>query len=348
MFLKKKSKIIISGNPKFELSKKKNCNIIFSEEIKKIKEEFGSNYYFFSSSFSNDLYGGNKLWNYHTKKIYKFDDSSIKKKEFDFYHNNDEKNYLALIELAIQTAKAFPKKKIIFRPHPTQDINLVKKRFPKSLHNLHIVYKFHSTPWIFNCEYFFHSHCSTSFEAFILKKKIIQFYKTKLTRHLEYFNNFSKAGQYKNYNEVIKKIKRENFTFSKNEKKSLKTYSLNSSKNSHKIIANAINQKFKNIKSKIIFNELNYQNDSYFVIFLKKILVFLKHFSQKTGLIYILDYFFDLKPNFFLNKIIKDAKGSELNKYEIDGYLKKTNKIYKSIVKSEKVDKNIFLISRKK
>ena len=225
---------------------------------------------------------------------------------------------------------------------------MVKKRFPKSLHNLHIVYKFHSTPWIFNCEYFFHSHCSTSFEAFILKKKIIQFYKTKLTRHLEYFNNFSKAGQYKNYNEVIKKIKRENFTFSKNEKKSLKTYSLNSSKNSHKIIANAINQKFKNIKSKIIFNELNYQNDSYFVIFLKKILVFLKHFSQKTGLIYILDYFFDLKPNFFLNKIIKDAKGSELNKYEIDGYLKKTNKIYKSIVKSEKVDKNIFLISRKK
>ncbi len=84
------------------------------------------------------------------------------------------------------------------------------------------------------------------------------------------------------------------------------------------------------------------------MIFLKKILVFLKHFSQKTGLIYILDYFFDLKPNFFLNKIIKDAKGSELNKYEIDGYLKKTNKIYKSIVKSEKVDKNIFLISRKK
>ncbi len=347
-FFKKNDKVVVCGNPKFELSKKKNCKIIFEEEIRQIKKEFGTNYFLFSSSFSIDLYGGDKLWMRHMQKIYRFKNLSNENKKFEVYNENDKKNYLAFIDLAIQTAKAFPKKKIIFRPHPTQDINLVKKRFPKSIHNLHIIYRFHSTPWIFNCEYFFHTHCSTHFEAFLLKKKIIHFYRTKLTRHLEYFNLFVKDGGFNDYKDVINVIKKKKSLYKKKEKNNVNTYSFNSNQNSHKIIVNEINKKFKNINSQIIFNDIRFQDDLVIVKIIKKFFVYLKYLSHQTGFIFLLDYFFDLKPKFFLNKIIKDAKGSKLNKFDIDTYLNKTNKIYKSNVQSNEVDKNVFLIFDKK
>ena len=339
--------IISSGNPKFELSKKKNAKLIFDDEITAIKKEFGSSYIYFSSSFSADLYGGERLWKKYTKKVYNQKNPTLTGiKQFEKFEKNDFQNYISLINLSINIAKKFPKKTIIFRPHPTQDINLVKKRFPKNIKNLHIVFKYHATPWIYNCEWFIHTHCSTFFDAAIMNKKVIHFYKSKNTRHKDFFRLFDKFIFFNNEKKIIKILK-ENKKILHNIylKSKLLNYSENYKKNSHDIICNQIYKKFKNIRTKITFNNLKYKEDKKFIKFLKRILSKVKILIQRIGIIYIIDYLFDLKPNMFLNGEIIANKGSDLNLKELKYYLKKTNKIYNSNVKAKCIDKNIFLLS---
>ena len=340
--------IISSGNPKFELSKKKNAKLIFDDQITTIKKEFGSSYIYFSSSFSADTYGGEKLWKKYTKKVYNQKNTNLSKiKQFEKFEKNDFHNYISLINLSIDVAKKFPKKTIIFRPHPTQDINLVKKRFPKDIKNLHVILKFDAAPWIYNCDWFIHTHCSTFFDAEIMKKKIILFYKSKETRHKNFFKLFDKKNHFFNdEKDVIKILKEDKKILYKNYLKSeLLNYSENYTKNSHNIICNQIFKKFKNIRTKITFNNLKYKEDIKFIKFLKKILSKIKILTQKLGIIYIIDYIFELKPNMFLNYEIIKNKGSDLNLMEISHYLRKTNKIYKSKVKVKYIDNNIFLLS---
>ena len=341
--------VITSGNPKYELSKKKNSRIIFKEEINKICEEFGKNYIFFSSSYSIDLHGGDKLWRYYTKKVYRQKSTSFEKlSDFEKYEKNDFKNYLSLINLAITIAKKFPKKKVIFRPHPSQDINLVRKRFPQNIKNLHLVYKYHAIPWIFNCEWFFHTHCSTFIDAHLMKKRVINFYQSKETRHKKFFNYFSTKYSYNNEKDVIKLLKSNYYLKSNNKKNEFKKYSKNFNENSHQIISKQIHKRFKNMDTRLVFNNLKQPEDNNIIKIFKKFLINIKLFSQKFGIIYIIDYIFDLKPNMFLNHFIIENKGGNLSSNEINFYLNKTNKIYNSKVRAKYLDKNIFLLFDKK
>ena len=49
------------------------------------------------------------------------------KKDFDNYLKGEKENYLNLIKLTKKFASENPDIKIIFRPHPRQRIDLVKK-----------------------------------------------------------------------------------------------------------------------------------------------------------------------------------------------------------------------------
>lgn len=180
-----------------------------------------------------------------------------------------------------------------------------------------------------------------------MKKKIILFYKSKETRHKNFFKLFDKKNHFFNdEKDVIKILKEDKKILYKNYLKSeLLNYSENYTKNSHNIICNQIFKKFKNVRTKITFNNLKYKEDIKFIKFLKRILIKIKILTQKLGIIYIIDYIFELKPNMFLNYEIIKNKGSDLNLKEISHYLRKTNKIYKSKVKVKYIDNNIFLLS---
>lgn len=339
--------IISSGNPKYELSKKKNAKIIFEDEISSIKEEFGSSFIYFSSSFSSDQIGGDKLWKYYIGRVYqqkKNKNNDIE--QFEKFEKNDFKNYLSFINLVINVAKSFPNKKIIFRPHPTQDINFVKKRFPDNLKNLHIIFKYHATSWIYNCDWFIHTHCSTFFDAELMNKKIINFHKSKHTRHKEFFKNIDLKNSFNSEKSVIQTLKKnKKISINVHAKTKLINYSENYKKNSHNEISKQIFKKFKNNKTKITFNNLKHPHDNRFILFFKNILIKIKKLIQNLGIIYILDKIFNFNPNMFLNNEIIQNKGSDLNLKELNFYLKKTNKIYRSNVKIKEIDKNIFLLS---
>ena len=253
---------------------------------------------------------------------------------------------MSFINLAINVAKSFPNKKIIFRPHPAQDINFVKKRFPDNLKNLHIIFKYHATSWIYNCDWFIHTHCSTFFDAELMNKKIINFYKSKYTRHKEFFNNIDLRNSFNNEKTVIQILKKnKKISSSSYVKNKLINYSENYKKNSHNEICKEISKKFKNIKTKITFNNLKHPHDNKLILLFKNILIKIKKLIQNLGIIYILDKIFVFNPNMFLNNDIIQNKGGDLNLKELNFYLKKTNKIYRSNVKIKEIDKNIFILS---
>ena len=85
----------------------------------------------------------------------------------------DFKLYLKTISYFKTLAKKNPKINFLFRPHPRQNIDLVKKRFGKLTKNLFIEKKYPVTSYINACSLFMHRGCTTVLEAAQLNKKII-------------------------------------------------------------------------------------------------------------------------------------------------------------------------------
>ena len=309
-----KCKIKITGNSKYEISKIKKTKKIFQNEISLIKKKYGK-FYLFSSSFSVDCVGGTELWKRFTIKNY-----NIKNKKnylkFLSQEKNDYENYLLLIESAVKIAKKNPEKLVVFRPHPAQSLELVKKRFPSNLNNLKIIYEFSIVPWIYCCEKFFHSHCSTAIDAYNLKKPVINLIANKYTRHYQTLTNF-------------KFLKKSDFV----------NYAPNIKNNSHDIILKTLKKLFYKKKSVLIFKKFDTPKKTFFNNYYVLIINSFKKFLQISKIIFLIDLFFNLRKDFFYNIDIKKKKG-ELNLKQINYLVKK---ISFNNVKVKKISNKIYL-----
>ena len=316
-FVEQKSKFYVTGHPKYDLLKREILNKVFNKEIKYIKKKY-NNFILISSSFTQDVKGGYENYLRYLKKIY---DSENKKKHFNTflnYQKNDNENYQELINFTIKLAQRFPKKKIIFRPHPSQDVNKVKSRFPDDLKNINIIKKFQITPWIDLCNTYVHSHCTTSYEAAILKKNIITIIKNHNTEHKfnplrfkigNYFTNASSALSY-----FSKKIKNNKIRFSKN-------YIWNNDlKNlSSRRISKFIEKNFGKINSElniIIKKKKKVLKPN----LLKRLVSKLKIFLLNYKIFIFIDNIISLPENWFLHRDYKNQKFDQFKLKEIKDF----------------------------
>lgn len=132
-FFKKKhfNKLFIVGHPKYDLLKKDYISL-YEQDGNSLKKKF-SNYIYFSSSFSFDTIGGYKNFLLFNKKSFlSGKDGKILYQQFLNFQKNDFINYSLFLETVVEVANRFPKKKIIFRPHPSQDLKDVKKKIKKN------------------------------------------------------------------------------------------------------------------------------------------------------------------------------------------------------------------------
>lgn len=173
----------VLGHPKFDLLKKP-YNQIFTKEITDIKKKF-KKYILITSSFEFDC-----LDNRLEKRQIKLNSTlNFAIEKFETERKKRFENYKSQILLTKNLALRFKNINIIYRPHPSQVVELVKKRFksfgrlPK---NLHIIFRGSVTPWISGCDVYIHSGCNTHFEAFVFKKNIINFFKTKIINYKKY------------------------------------------------------------------------------------------------------------------------------------------------------------------
>ena len=168
--------VVISGHPRFELLKS-NYDFLYSN----------------NSKFLRDKYKGFILINTNMSI-----GNNIKGKEFILKNYGErKKGYLnKLIEYDLEKVKfiiefvkqlaSVTSKKIIFRPHPEEDVNYYKKCF-KHLKNVEIINSGSSINWIKACDVLVHTDCTTAIEASYVGKKpisVLPYFDDNLTSFL--------------------------------------------------------------------------------------------------------------------------------------------------------------------
>lgn len=333
-YRKDKNKYPTLGHPKYDLLKKPQSKI-FIKECKSIKKRY-KNFIFVASNFN----GGDSEIN--SELYYKYYQNTLpknKRKQNALFVKKvlkaDHLNYINMINLVINLAKKFPKLNFIFRPHPRQNIDLVKKRFGKQLKNIKIIYEYTISPWIMSCQYYLHSGCSSVFEASILKKKIIFLLQENIPKRPKIFFNI--GYYFKNKTQAIGFLE-EMFLNKKkyNKKKSLldenyiENYNLKSFSDS---FCHLINE-YKIKKSS--FDKINIQKINPSLSYLQIFKSFFKNIILNYNLgIKILNR---INPNLLLTKAYKDKKYNHSSANEIQTILNKFLKL-KKIKKKYKIKK---------
>ena len=153
-----KSKLFMSGTPKFEVYKKKYLKI-FQNKADKIKRKYGE-FILITSRFAHV--------NPNKKELSDTDKLDLT------YFRTSQIIFKKLIALTKEISKKFDKKKIIFRPHPSESEKKLKKIFSK-FKNVEVVYKGNIAPWIIASKTLIHNRCSTGLEGLLLRKKVISY-----------------------------------------------------------------------------------------------------------------------------------------------------------------------------
>ena len=338
---KNKNKIISVGHPKFDFVRKQNHSF-FKKELKIIKKNY-KKLIFIPSSFYQDSVMDERIYKIYLEKTQK-GKKNIETFPRDLKNNNQ--NYLGLIDLGIKIAKKFPNYNVVFRPHPRQDITRVKSRFFEIPKNLHIVFKYTSTPWIIASDFYIHTHCSTVHEANFLKKKIFCF---RPNLNILAKRNLTEYGSFFRDNKSLISSLSKEISKNSNIKKNVinqKVIKFSTQEESAKIIAKKIIKKFQNCKSEIKFNTI--KNRQYkFKLFKNFILSSIKNFIySKFRSLYIFLFKHSLvNAKYIFTKDYKINKIKSLQTKEILDFFKKINKS-KIKVRCKKINEEIFEIKR--
>ena len=326
-----KKNFSILGMAKLDLIKNKK---IYYNEVKKIKKKYKN--FIFIPGHSNHYDMNKTILQKYSKYTFNIDEH-LKKRMSD--HQKSRNNYYALLELAIKLAKQNPNINIIFRRHPTENEDFIKKKFKNCPNNLKFIYKYTVTPWIIACDYYLHAGCQSVLEAACLKKRIITYMPF----------NYGGAENFKNFSPFfITENKIINF-FDKGNFKIIKFYKV---KNLTKIIYNLKdNNFFYQGFIKLLNNKFNKLNSFY---------AFKKKTSLKSPLSIFLPFMLWIKKimqkNILLSKFLpvghlvtkaeKLQKFKDLKKNEIMNWLSIFNKTTKSkhLISVKKLSKATFLL----
>lgn len=190
-----KSKIIVSGHPRFQLLKT-DYQIFYNKEAESLKKKYGK-FILFSTNmgFGNNIKGdefvrdGYGKWYKQIDEIIDYD-----KTKLDIY---------------IKFVKKFSKDydgNIIIRPHPEENIFEYEKHF-KDINNVIVSNKGSVVPWIIASQVMVHPDCTTSIESFFLGKKPISLLpKTENVSHITKLPLMISTciNEYEEFNQAIK------------------------------------------------------------------------------------------------------------------------------------------------
>ena len=306
--LTKTNNIAVTGHPKYDLLKSPYKKI-FDKEVSTIKKKY-KKFIFFPSHYASDYKMNLSEYEVYLKKIY----PKYSKKIMN-YILEDKIYYLDTVKIMKQIALICPKSLFIFRPHPGQDIKKVKKTFGKIPKNLKIIYKHTVTPWIIASDLFIHAGCTTSYEASVLKKKIIHLHN-------------------KNYRDQWPKIGTLVETSLKDKNLDKLKYLID---NKLKLKQSKINDKIQNSNYKNYFH-------NYFLNYLKK-----KDFLNKKPNLVLRDYNLkDTNYKRYLSKVkekLIDIKFLDNLKDKLPDSFLLSKKIKKKKFKIEKLNINVFKIT---
>ncbi|PIE98560.1 MAG: hypothetical protein CR988_02725 [Treponema sp.] len=168
---KNPNQLLPLGNPRLDLLKLDIAKKVFKSEVSYINANFGYDYILINSNFNiatRDDYDG-------IKAAVNCNGKNEKGVELIQKLNKLTKALAPVFFLAVKhIAERFPSKKIIFRPHPAEDIKTIKNIF-KDYNNIYVEKKFAVNPWLVGASIIIHSGCTTGMEAAMMGKNVISY-----------------------------------------------------------------------------------------------------------------------------------------------------------------------------
>jgi surface carbohydrate biosynthesis protein len=285
-YKKYNDKIIKSGEPRFDMWRKKVYSRIFKDEINSLKKY--QPYFFIPSSFYSSYEYLIKAIEFD-KKLTKQTTSVPLKKRIKNKRNNYRK-FLIFVNLIKKLTKDFPKHRIIIKPHPSENINDWKNKFSDQYRSKIIIdNNFDLTSYIASSKCVIFNESTAGIQSMIMGKKTVCYdikdtfsmrsYANKCTPRVQSYkklvNFLNKNYLNKKKNIYLKKIKKRfhitNQTTSKIIFQHFKKNNLeiiNLSKIKYKIIIIGLYYLFKDnfysflgdVKKKIFKFKINYQS----------------------------------------------------------------------------------------
>lgn len=309
-----KKKIIVSGNPRFDLLKSPYKSI-YDEEIKKIKEKY-DNFFLICTSFSYTNYFNKNVKYSDLLKKRNFFTSDEDLQEWYKYEEIKKKIFTELTKF-LEKSHQIKDTSFVIRCHPSENKDIYEM-FQKKFKNVFFDNSYSVHPWILACKGVINHYCTTTFESLVAEKNVFTIkpdYETKLEDEL-FFKN---TNIVKNHQDLIKSIN----INKKIEKNNSTHYCCIDLKEDHK--------SFQIITDKL--STLNLDNN-------KKIK---KDYSiLKYKLIKILRLL--KKKILLINDDYIDHKIKIIDQQEIQNFISRIED-YRDIIKVKKISKNFFLIT---
>ncbi len=164
-------KYSVVGNPRID-TWSKALHGLYAEEVKKIKEKFGS-YIILPTSFAmyNHFMGPNGAID-----IFKVDNMTSKD-DYEFqlgYRNYVKEIYEGFLELMPKVSQAFPDHTIIIRPHPSEN-RKPWDELAERYDNMYVEYEGGVSSWLLGADIILHCGSTTAVEGHIMGKPVISY-----------------------------------------------------------------------------------------------------------------------------------------------------------------------------
>jgi surface carbohydrate biosynthesis protein len=176
---------IAIGNPRVDILSK-SLRKIFSKNINDIKNNYGD-FILINGNFgsANHTNGQDYLLNEFNLRGWL---NTSYKKEFHLNRIKFQKKiFEKMIELSIALAKSG--KKVIVRPHPSENIDVWKEQTKNHSKNIKIIRSGNILPWLMASKLVIHNGCTTAIEAVLLGKIVISYQPLKYPRVESYLPN---------------------------------------------------------------------------------------------------------------------------------------------------------------
>jgi len=164
------NKIICTGNPRFDLLRHPFRGI-FSSEAEALRERFGD-FILINTNFSiyNHFYGRD-FFIENLKKAGRIKDAEheafiVRWRDYvgDMYHHFGK--------MVLHLSKAFPKHRIIVRPHPAENQETWREE-TEDLHNVEVIHEGNVIPWIMASQIMIYNSCTTGVEGYVLDEPVV-------------------------------------------------------------------------------------------------------------------------------------------------------------------------------
>ncbi len=164
--------IEVTGHPRFDLYNEKYKSY-FANETEQLTKKYGD-YILVNTAFSYANNGEDGV-NFIFKPTISYNSKDIDHRKYRFTRWKNQMFSVAdIVNLINEISLKHPDKKIILRPHPSENTDYYKAIF-QNIDNVFVIYNGAVAPWILGCKLLIHNGCTTAIEATLANKPVINY-----------------------------------------------------------------------------------------------------------------------------------------------------------------------------